>query len=274
MWVFASYLDVIKPIGYISYKWGNNISNTPNYYNIYYETQNINFLGIDLIRNSGIFAEAPMHSLCLCMALAIELFLKTEVKKIRILILSITLLTTISTSGYLFIILALVGKFIFLKKHSTILKIIVLPIIGLGVYFVVSALILEKKNTISYESRSNNIEMQLKQWKHSPIFGVGYGGVIDDKKNILENSNSFFSILADGGIYMFSLYLSCLLISPLFLFFKHKNTEYLFMFLSVFYLFSIVVSRYQIIILIFVSFTLSKMIQKRIKSLDFKYVEE
>ena len=55
-WMFGSVLQVIKPTGKVLVGWGGEYYKN-SYFDIYYETQHLNFLNFNNWRNSGIFTE-------------------------------------------------------------------------------------------------------------------------------------------------------------------------------------------------------------------------
>ena len=71
-WTFGSILKVVHPTNVVINNWNGGLP-TPSYFNLYFETQGIHFFGTTIIRNSGMFAEAPMWSLMLSSALIIHL---------------------------------------------------------------------------------------------------------------------------------------------------------------------------------------------------------
>lgn len=78
-WLFGSQMGIIQPTNYIYASWGGNY-NYPIWFGVYTQRQEENFLGIILVRNQGIFCEAPMYNFILIVALAYELFLRNHVE--------------------------------------------------------------------------------------------------------------------------------------------------------------------------------------------------
>ena len=75
-YLFGSILGYIRSTGFIYSSWTNSteFKKVPTYYNIYYETQYLEFVFFRIPKNSAIFTEAPMCSLHFSIALLIELF--------------------------------------------------------------------------------------------------------------------------------------------------------------------------------------------------------
>lgn len=219
-WIFGTILHAIHPTGYINASWGTKF-NYPSYFNIYFERQ------IDLIsglyRNQGIFVEAPMYSLALVFAIAIEIFLRKPdtspqrnlriqgggmtlfVRRLnfRIVILILTLLSTFSTTGIITLIAMLYGWILINvpkteagRKIKNISSLIVV-IVGLAcaVY-----LFRQKSGTFSWAERESDLVSGFRAWIDSPIFGMGY----ENKDHV--SSNSIFQILTLGGIVLGLIY--------------------------------------------------------------------
>lgn len=154
-------------------------------------------VGTQNYRNFGIFYEPGMFSVFLLIALYFELFKKnTSIK--RVVILCITLLTTLSTSGYICGILLAFAFVVSRNNVSTRLKrrisiLFFIAIIGSVVFLVAnpdkSAFLLSKLSEISFST--NNIDSLTKgsgyeRWRSvvyaievfvsSPIIGVGQVG--------------------------------------------------------------------------------------------------
>lgn len=116
-YVFGTCLNIIPSTGKVTIEWGV-YKTIPSYFNLYFTTQVTNLFGINLIRNSGIFTEVPMYSLCLTIALTLEMFLTKEKSRFRIFVLIITIITTYSTTGIVIALLMLLIAFFKNKKNS------------------------------------------------------------------------------------------------------------------------------------------------------------
>ena len=73
-------------------------------------------------------------------------------------------------------------------------------------YHIISDLIIAKQDTISGETRTDDILNGFRAWLDSPIFGWGYMNRYVLDKYHTGFSNSIVAILAQGGIILLSLY--------------------------------------------------------------------
>ncbi|MBN1040020.1 hypothetical protein DVW12_15055 [Clostridium botulinum] len=220
-WIFSSLINQIRPTGYTYIYWGS-AHNITNYYNVYFETQDIKFLNFEFIRNSGIFCEAPMYSLCLVITLTIELFLKVKVNLKTCLLILSGIITTFSTTGFISAIIIIIAKIFILKnkklnsyKFIRVIKpIFMLSFIILSIYSIVLLLNI-KQETNSYSIRLDDFVIGYKSWIEAPILGNGYGSIDSIKKYmdtwIRSNtgfSNGIMAVLSQGGLMLTLLYIS------------------------------------------------------------------
>ena len=209
-WILVSNLNIIAPTDYLINKWSDG-GVAVSYYNIYFETQRIAIMDNVIIRNSGIFAEAPMWNLILSIALMIQtLFLGRNDYKTFILVL--TILSTVSTTGVYIIGLIIAYKIIFevsgWKKYITL---ILVPILLLVLSFIWE----NKSETVSASIRFDDYKAGIQAWFDSVFFGSGFLNGLRVIESYMDTtirgnlgySNSLFIILAQGGIILFILYL-------------------------------------------------------------------
>ena len=209
-WFFGSYLHIISPTGYVINNW-NAGSITPNYYNLYFETQRIDILDEYVIRNSGVFVEAPMWSLILGLSLIFqELYMKNNIFKPTILI--IMTLTTFSTTGiYIAGLIVLYKLVIQTKGWIKYVGIVIVPVLIYGL----SILWENKSETNSANIRFDDYRAGFLAWKDNILLGSGFSDGIRNIESYMDvsirpnlgYSNSFFIILSQGGIVLFILYL-------------------------------------------------------------------
>lgn len=196
--------------------WGS-VKEISGYFNLHFIAQgSVNFLGMILIRNTGIFVEAPMYSYVLTSALLVELFLRDKKKLMdwKFLILFFTILSTTSTTGVLMVIVAVsYYEFVVLEKFSATVRFIVL-ICTLPILFtVIKYLILKKVDTAWYSSSSirlNDFVAGFNAWRQHIWIGNGFGNYASilnqmDYRRLAFGANSGFSsgfmvTLAYGGI--------------------------------------------------------------------------
>lgn len=213
-WIFGTCMRWIRPTSTFLISWGYT-KRIWGFYGIHFQTQlDTTFLKEALIyRNSSIFAEAPMYNLWLDIALAIELFLKKRASRSRMVLLVITILTTMSVTGILFLALCAVLWIVqnyreqsaFVKRMIIAVSLLlVLPlIVGLVSYSLVM-----KSDTTSYAMRLSDYVAGIKLWWDHPIFGGGYANLRAlqqysyDPTGVLGFSNSVMAVLGTGGLWM------------------------------------------------------------------------
>lgn len=213
--IFGTTLKIIRPSSSIIIDWGE-VQKVPSYFGLHFDVQKIEIFGKTFIRNTGVFAEAPMFSLNIIIALAIEFFIKKEKSKRNIIIFIITILTTASTTG-LTLCAFIIFMYYLLKKDSKFFgkkfKFILTLILFIIAIFFTRNLIIDKQKTASYYARIDDYIASYNAWKENPIFGNGYKnseviikymGVF--RKNNTGLSNSILVLLAQCGIYMFVFY--------------------------------------------------------------------
>ena len=209
-WFFGSYLNLISPTSYVINNWSGGAV-VPNYYGLYFETQQINILDSYIIRNSGVFSEAPMWSLILSLALIFqELYLKNNIHKS--IAISMIILSTFSTTGiYIIGLLVLYKLIVQVKGWIRYFGLIIVPILIYGL----SVIWENKAETSSANIRFDDYRAGFLAWKDNIILGSGFTngiraieGYMDTTIRVnLGYSNSLFVILAQGGIVLFILYL-------------------------------------------------------------------
>ena len=211
-WFLSSIISVIQPIGSLSIDWGWR-HEVKNFYYLYlpWESQNeyISVLNCSIVRNIGIFTESPMYNIFLNSALYIELFLTRKVKKYRIIILALTIVSTFSTMGFMLMLLALYLKFVLYviyKKGN--LKIVFGTFCIITLCFLM--LLINKWNT-GKGSFSTHIQLYfyiIKAWLSALLLGCGYDNVsfiinyMPEERTNLGLSNSIGTVLAQGGIVL------------------------------------------------------------------------
>ena len=210
-WVFGVVLDMIQPNMTTRINWGN-FDIIQGYWGLHFEIQRETTFGTLMYRNSGIFTEAPMLNLWANIALAVELFLRNKPSKVKIGILVATVITTMSTTGFIFIALCVLLKYFDrIKKTSKLMNLLLLLIGLLAVPFVAYAvylLLLEKSDTVSFAMRMSDYTGGVKLWLKYPLWGSGYANLqsllpyIYSPNGVLGFSNSVTAVLATGGLWM------------------------------------------------------------------------
>ncbi len=230
IYVFGCLMNIF-PKQQFSFLWNNSIKNCYTYLGLQFETQSINFLGNRIVKNTGIYAEAPGYAIILTLAFFYQYFFE-HCKRKKIL-LFITLLTTFSSKGYmLFVIIIFCGYFFTkpIRKDGKVLKTIVIPFL---LFIVICAIniILDLKmssDVESYSVRLDDIFACYKTWLTNIWFGVGINRLVEIKENMQSFrwgnqgiSTGFFLILAQGGISLFILF-----VVPILFMFKNVEKNY------------------------------------------------
>lgn len=225
-WISCSILSIIPLNTDLLVGWGRS-NYIYGFSNIYYETQSINFLFFNCIRNTGIFIEAPMYSFCLSLALIIELFVFNSINRKNIIILIITIMTTVSTTGMGCVLLSLGLKYILNRdmysKEKRIIRFCVSFILIIIILFVLNIIIINKSSTHSFSVRISDLLTEFEIWKNNFLIGSGFN------TNQYGSSDSIMVILADGGIFLGVFYLI-----PFMILWKNKFKEFSIVLLMIF----------------------------------------
>ena len=201
----------------VFYQWANAIRKTFTYNYLYYETQRDIVNGVTVIRNTGIFIESPGYTSYLVYALLIELIYKKNKNLTRITILVLTMLSSTSTKGFLFLLELTILMYYFSKSGKgeikQVIKIFGTIFLLIAVIYLAYVILLQKSATSSFLIRQDDLFSALNVWKEHILFGIGYGKT----ENIINNftvsrSNNGLSmgltlLLAQGGLYMFFIYI-------------------------------------------------------------------
>ncbi|WP_349516861.1 hypothetical protein [Leuconostoc mesenteroides] len=227
-YILGTLLNLISATGTVTLLWGAS-RNITSYFNLYFETQNIYFLGYNMPRNSGFFVEAPVFGLVLALAVSVEVLILNKAFSKRIALLLITLATTFSLSGFLIVFVTYV--LFFFKSTSykengslirilTIISFIFVAIITL--IFIIIPAFNEKLNTTSGSLRLDDFTAGFKSWRLHPLVGNGLNN-IEVISRFMESpqrftyvngqpfynaglANSITPIISDGGILLSLLY--------------------------------------------------------------------
>lgn len=175
---------IIKPTGQIKIIWGA-IRDIKGYYGLHFETQSAN----GIIRNSGIFVEAPIYASILSIALALKWFVLKNKKKMGSIIILITLFTTLTTTGIIYVIICMIIYLIFNKNNSKLLyqiKILSIPLIFFIMISIMFTSYFEKLDSNSAKIRMDDFVSSIKTWTSEPVFGVGYLNLNAIRKNMAD----------------------------------------------------------------------------------------
>ena len=219
---------VLPPLGSISIFWGSD-SRRGNYI-FFFAGQYQEIAGRHVLRNTGIFSEAPMYGFVLVMALTTQLFFYEKPRKANIAILIVTIISTISVAAIAIMAVVLVlklylGRFTFAngsvrirsnQRNRRLTRIIIVIFGGLLLAYVLYQLLNFKVNTgLSFLKRLDDYIAAFQVFISSPIFGIGYGNgdmltqyMLDWRiqYSTVGYSNAIGIIMATMGIYGLLLY--------------------------------------------------------------------
>lgn len=217
-WLFGSVLGVIRGVS-TTYIWAEGNRTTVNYFWLYFENriQATEILGRTVIRNTGIYSEAPGFSSYLIMALAIALPAENEKYPLKQkVLLVITMLTTLSTKGLIAVMILIALTYLFshpVKSPSKLILKLIFAIIVITATSIGTFMLLEDKSTTaSYIIRMDDVHAAISTWKNHMMFGSGYYESSEIIQNFsVSRSNNGLSmgltiLLAQGGIYMITFY--------------------------------------------------------------------
>lgn len=181
-YLLGTILKALPPTSVTNYTWTWELQ-CKNWYNMYYEayygrTSMFSFLPR---KNTGIYTEPPMFMIMVCLALAGEFAFVEKPRKFIISTLLITLITIMSTTGYIFVILCILLYILRLEsgKRSIALRILIFPLLCLIGGVVVLEIMNTKIGTASGENsvfiRSDHLLTAYRLWIEKPILGIGYG---------------------------------------------------------------------------------------------------
>lgn len=201
-----------------------------------------------------------MYSLNITLALAINIFISGSKAKVftkKNIILILATISCVSLTGLGFIVVAVLAKNFFENEKRTTKKIIiVLVIVVVGIMG--ENIIDIKMSTNSYLVRIDDYIVGFQAWIDNFFFGGGYGirnyqGYLKSWRNFNTGySNSLFWILAQGGIYLFLVYLFPALLS-LKRYIKNQERGKIILLLLVWYLIITTSFGYQFVLLLLVS---------------------
>lgn len=216
--------NIITPTGKVFTEWGIP-RNVDTYFYLLFNTQSLMFMGSEMFRNTSIFTEGPMCNFHFCLALLIELYVKKKPIRLNVLVLVLGILSVFSTTGQVLLILILLSvpikKIITLKTkriYKLIIFVTVVPIFLFISYWGISSIIMEKASSSagSFVTHLVNMEDGISAFKNNPIVGGGIGNFISG------SSNSFFVLLAEGGICLTLLYVVTFMFFP---YLGYRNTQ-------------------------------------------------
>lgn len=184
--------------------------------------QTIKVFGITIIRNVGIFMEAPGYAMILQYAFWWEVLGNDNMDKRRVIILLITMVTTFSAKAYvataIIIFMYLYSDQVTLSKkwkriRNGLLPITVLVFAVLAFNVVVTRNISVTGETSSLATRINDYSAAYKAWLDSPLIGCGFYNLeklylyYPTIRRSGTSTAGILNVFAYGGIYMAAFYL-------------------------------------------------------------------
>ncbi len=216
-YVFGTCLGILPGARETTYFWASETRTCTTYFHLYYEAQSADIFGLHLVRNCGIFTEAPGFAVFLITALATEIFLRQKPRVWRLILLCATVVTTYSTKALLLAVAVFGLQYLITTPRATLwrrFKLVVVPVVCVAVAAIAVVLLKDKMNTDSFYIRLDDLFASLKAWRTSPLFGTGYyndDSIIAQFAYARPNNGLSMGLpvlLAQGGLYLVALYLS------------------------------------------------------------------
>ena len=217
-WVFGSLLKVIPSSGTVKYLWGRPYSVGESFFFLHNNAPgqtawSWRIFGDSVFRNSGIFAEAPMFSFVLAVALVLNIWLKRDkMNIIREIIFIVTIVTTFSASGIVcaFFVLAyrLLQWLLSIKNKQKRCILVIVISLAIAAAIVFSwEFIFNKISASSTSHRLLDFRNGLRSFAQNPILGNGINSPRPDELSYTSGygySNAIVPVLVDGGIVLAS----------------------------------------------------------------------
>lgn len=209
--IFGSLTNMISTNVTKIIDWGGaHIINGYSY--LHFNSQTTVIFGKTILRNTSIFVEGPMFALHLMFAMSLSLFFKDKMLNKYSIVFGLTILSTLSVTGFLIYLFLLFYKYTFYNKSKS--KIMLLPIVFIVFTIIGTVFLGDKQTTNSYNIRYDDYIAGFLAFEKYPIFGSGFLNnniVIKYMSNYrLYNtglSNSFIIVLVQGGLYLILFYL-------------------------------------------------------------------
>lgn len=215
-WLFGSILGIISPSSSVISNWGvsggGSYNTLKSYYHLYFELDRTFIFGGFITSNRSIFVERAFTSFAFSIGWLYELFIENRKSKVRLIIFSLSMISTLSMTGLIIIVVTFMLYYIFNGTNQRILnfvRVIFIPVIVFVAWFSINFL-LETKFSMGHSgiSRISDFRNGFVAWKYKPLFGYGFGNSdVIHQQFRTGYSNSVTMILTQGGLAMFLLYL-------------------------------------------------------------------
>ena len=249
LWVAGPLLGLISPNCSIANGWTgvNKLTvESPGYFYLLFSVQDLNVLGVRVVRNTSVFVEAPMYALVLCVALVFECLLLKKRRPLVVALMTVSVFTTIAVTGTAVVMgLGLAGLLHLLAKKQLGCKHFLYPFMAAVAVCgacVAVWLLRGKVGSASWLTRIDDFVAGYKTWIENVWFGCGMRNQealvahMSDFRlgSNIGFSNSLMGCLARGGL-VFS--------APLFVgwlsYFLSGNRRYIFAGLLFFFLWAV-----------------------------------
>ena len=176
LWILSNFM-FFPPTSTTILMW-SEIGKIDSYYGLLYKIQPFVINGMQIYRNTSIFPEAPMAAVFYGITFFVSLVLLRNKDIVKNSILCVGLLTSFSTSAYIYIIFTLLAYFLcsidYSKKDNKIVLSIV-PVIILFLFAFVIELISNKiNNSSSGMTHFFDFVQGFRIWGDAPVFGFGF----------------------------------------------------------------------------------------------------
>lgn len=204
----------------VTYYWADAYLTRKTYFHLMYEAQSFDLFGLKIIRNCGVFPEAPSYAVPLVLGIYFELFISPKPKKSRCIVYLLAMITSFSTKALLMLCMmialkayqyAYVNRSVSGSSFRQLFKLIV-PIIVIGLIYVVFLLIGQREDSISYIQRMDNILSTAEAFRRHWLFGVGVGNeaAVSAYSKIIVSRYGYSIgatlLLAEGGVFLTMFY--------------------------------------------------------------------
>ncbi|MBQ5841006.1 MAG: hypothetical protein IIW40_03520 [Clostridia bacterium] len=215
-YIFGTCLGILPGETTVSYHFANADRVCPTYFHLYYAAQPVVFFGQRLVRNCGIFAEAPGFAVFLIFGLSTEVFLRPKVRIPRCIVYCLAAATTFSTKALMLVILILGLKYVVHPSRSPLwfrIKSIALPFVAMAAIAAAAVLLVDKVGTTSFRIRVDDVLASLRVFGDKPLFGAGYyndDAIIAQFQFSRPNnglSMGLAVLLAQGGLFLTAVYI-------------------------------------------------------------------
>lgn len=241
---FTSVFSILKPTSEVTLEWGYSRT-ISSYFNLHYIIQQSYLGGIRIVRNTGIFTEAPMYSYCLVIALAVQEFFGTKKRRLKVSILLMAIITTMSATGIIMVCIIIALQYFKNNKKKKsknlikeYIKMVFIPVL-LIILVSIGTLVIQNKinessisgNYTSYSTRLDDFRAGYEAWKDYKVIGCGYEnyplvrGYMNSsmRENDMGGTSALMMMLPQGGIYLFLIFLIPLLSSIRYSLVKKKS---------------------------------------------------